>query len=327
MNRTVHKTALITGVRGQDGFYLAELLLTKGYQVIGTSHGTDKNFRSMLGDSELKVERLDLSSAKEVRDIVATVKPDEVYNLAARSSSAQLFDDPIATAEINGMAVVRFLEAIREVSPDTRFCQAASSEMFAGTDISPQNEVTPYRPVNAYGAAKTFAANMVTAYRERHGLFATTAILFNHESPRRGMDYVTRKITHTVAKIALGQADSLMLGNLDSRRDWGFAGDYVRAMWLMTQHAKPDDYVIATGETHSVREFCEIAFSHVGLNYSDFVKINPQRTRRIETVELCGNPAKIKQCIGWQPSVSFTELVRMMVDADLVLLKSNSNQL
>ena len=325
MNRAVQKTALITGIRGQDGSYLAELLLAKGYQVIGTSHRTDKNFHSMLGDAELKVERLDLSSATEVRDIVATVKPHEVYNLAARSSSAQLFDDPIATAEINGIAAVRFLEAIREVSPDTRFCQAASSEVFAGTDISPQDESTAYRPVNAYGAAKTFAANMVTAYRVRHGLYATTAILFNHESPRRSMDYVTRKITHTVARIALGQADSLMLGNLDSRRDWGFAGDYARAMWLMMQRTTPDDYVIATGETHSVREFCDIAFSHVGLDHRDFVHIDSQWARRTETVELCGNPTKIKECLDWQPSVSFKELVRTMVDADLALLNSNSN--
>jgi GDPmannose 4,6-dehydratase len=325
MNTNVDKTALITGIRGQDGSYLAEQLLTKGYRVVGTSHEIESNLYPMMGHADVNVARINLSSTSEVKDIIANVRPHEVYNLAARSSSAQLFDDPIATAEINGLAAVRILEAIREVSPSTRFCQAASSEVFAGTAIAPQDESTPYRPVNAYGAAKTFAANMVKAYRARHGLFATTAILFNHESPRRGMDYVTRKITHTVAKIALGQADSLVLGNLDSRRDWGFAGDYARAMWMMLQHAVPDDYVIATGETHSVREFCEVAFSHVGLDYRDFVRIDPRWARRTETVELCGNPLRIKQCLGWQPSVSFEELVRMMVDADFALLKLNQN--
>jgi GDPmannose 4,6-dehydratase len=324
MNIPAPKTALITGLRGQDGSYLAEHLLAKGYRVIGTSHVAACTFCLPELSIEVEIEQLDLSSSAGVKHVIDKVRPDEVYNLAARSSSAQLFDDPIATAEINGLAAVRFLEAIREVSPHTRFCQAASSELFAGTDISPQDESTRYRPTNAYGAAKTFAANMVAAYRARHKLFATTAILFNHESPRRGMDYVTRKITHTVAKIALGQANELTLGSLDSRRDWGFAGDYVRAVWLILQQQTPEDFVIATGETHSVREFCQIAFSHVGLNYLDFVRIDPQWARRAETIELRGNPAKIKQ-LGWRPSISFDDLVCMMVDADLDRLKSNSN--
>jgi len=324
MNTTDHKTALITGLRGQDGSYLAEHLLDKGYHVIGTSH--TKACASAPAGIITEVEELNLGSTSDVKLLIQKFRPDEVYNLAARSSSAQLFDDPIATADINGLAAVRFLEAIREVSPSTRFCQAASSEVFAGCSVSPQDEATPFRPINAYGAAKAFSANMVAAYRARHGLFATTAILFNHESPRRGMDYVTRKITHTVAMIALGQADELTLGNLDCRRDWGFAGDYVRAMWLMMQHSKPEDYVIATGVTHSVRDFCEVAFSHVGLDYFDFVRIDPQRARRAETVQLCGKPTKIKQYLGWQPSVGFNDLVRMMVDADLARLKSNSNQ-
>lgn len=323
MNSPAHKTALITGIRGQDGSYIAEHLLAEGYRVIGTSHAGASIFRLPGLGAEVVVEQLDLSSTKGVKDIIDKVRPDEVYNLAARSSSVQLFDDPIATAEINGLAAVRFLEAIREVSPHTRFCQAASSEVFAGCDVSPQDEKTPFRPLNAYGAAKTYAANVVAAYRARHELFATTAILFNHESPRRGMDYVTRKITHTVARIALGQVKDLTLGNLDSRRDWGFAGDYARAMWLMLQQPVAEDFVVATGVTHSVREFCEIAFSHVGLDYRDFVRIDPQWARRAETVELCGNPAKIKQCLGWQPSVGFADLVRMMVDADLAQLKSN----
>jgi GDPmannose 4,6-dehydratase len=325
MNTSALKTALITGLRGQDGSYLAEYLLEKGYRVIGTSHVVACTFRLPELGVEVEVEQVDLRSTASVKHVIDKVRPDEVYNLAARSSSAQLFDDPIATAEINGLASVRFLEAIREVSPHTRFCQAASSELFAGTDISPQDESTPYRPINAYGAAKTFAANMVAAYRARHGLFATTAILFNHESPRRGMDYVTRKITHTVAKIALGQAKELTLGSLASHRDWGYACDYARAMWLMLQQQTAEDFVIATGETHSVREFCEVAFSHVGLNYLDFVRINPRWARRVETTELRGKPAKIKQ-LGWRPSVGFEDLVRMMVNADIDRLKSNSNQ-
>jgi GDPmannose 4,6-dehydratase len=319
------RKALITGLRGQDGSYLAELLLENGYEVLGTSHTAEHVSQWARNGFTARLMHLDLSDSSQVRDMIGGLQPDEVYNLAARSSSAQLFDDAIATAEINGLAAVRFLEAIREVSPHTRFCQAASSELYAGVDSSPQCESTPYRPINAYGAAKTFSANMVAAYRSRHGLFAATAILFNHESPRRGIDYVTRKITHTVAKIALGQAEELTLGNLDSRRDWGFAGDYARAMWLMTQHATPEDFVIATGVTHSVREFCAIAFSHVELDYRDFVRIDPKWARRTEAVELCGNPTKIEQVLGWKPRVSFEELVRMMVDADLTLLKSNSN--
>jgi GDPmannose 4,6-dehydratase len=326
MNSPAQKTALITGLRGQDGSYLAEHLLAEGYRVVGTSHAGAYSFSLPAGGLEVEVEMLDLSSTSDVRGVIGKVRPDEVYNLAARSSSAQLFDDPLATAEINGLAAVRFLEAIREVSPHTRFCQAASSELFAGCDTSPQDENTPFRPINAYGAAKTYAANIVAAYRARHGLFATTAILFNHESPRRGLEYVTRKITHTVARIALGQATELMLGDLDSRRDWGFASDYARAMWLMLQQPVPEDFVVATGETHSVRELCEIAFSHVGLDYLNFVRINPQWARRTETLELRGNPAKAMQRLGWQPSVGFADLVCMMVDADLAQLKSNTNQ-
>jgi GDPmannose 4,6-dehydratase len=324
MNTSAPKTALITGLRGQDGSYLAEYLLGKGYRVIGTSHIAASTFSLAEPGIEVEILQLDLSSSTDVKQVIDMVRPDEIYNLAARSSSSQLFDAPIATAEINGLAAVRFLEVIREFSPHTRFCQAASSELFSGTDISPQDESTPYCPNNAYGAAKTFAANMVAAYRAHHRLFSTTAILFNHESPRRGMDYVTRKITHTVAKIALEQANELCLGSLDSRRDWGFAGDYARAMWLMLQQQTPADFVIATGDTHSVRDFCEIAFSHVGLNYLDFVRIDPQWARRSDTIELRGNPAKIKQ-LGWRPSVSFDDLVCMMVDADLDRLKSNSN--
>lgn len=253
-------------------------------------------------------------------------RPNELYNLAARSSSKQLFDDPVETAKINGLSPVFFLEAIRETSPYTRFCQAASSELFAGCQLTPQDESTPYYPINAYGAAKAFAANMVSAYRIRYRIFATTAILFNHESPRRGLEYVTRKISRTVAKIAKGQEKFLKLGNLDSRRDWGFAGDYTRAMWLMLQQPSAEDFVIATGITHSVREFCEVAFSHVGLDYKEFVVVDPKWARRSDSIELRGNPAKAFQRLNWHPTISFSELVCMMVDADLLQLSSSLNQ-
>jgi GDPmannose 4,6-dehydratase len=317
------KTVLITGVRGQDGTYLAEHLVNHGYTVIGTSHAEEGLFELPNLCTQIEIRKLDLSSEKKIKKLVAEVLPVEIYNLAARSSSSQLFDDPIATADINGLAAVRFLEAIRDISPHTRFCQAASSELYAGSDVSPQDENTAFSPNNAYGAAKAYAANMVTAYRSRHGIYATTAILFNHESPRRGMDYVTRKITHAVAKIAMGHQKVLTLGNLDSRRDWGFASDYAQAMWLMLQQSTAEDYVIATGITHSVRDFCEIAFSHVGLDYRDFVQIDSQWARRSEVIELRGNPTKARDRLNWQPSVGFADLVRMMVDADLNAIKSN----
>jgi GDPmannose 4,6-dehydratase len=316
------KTVLITGVRGQDGTYLAEHLFNHGYTVIGTSHAEEGLFELPNLCTQIEIRKLDLSSEKKIKKLVADVLPVEIYNLAARSSSSQLFDDPIATADINGLAAVRFLEAIRDISPYTRFCQAASSELYAGCDVSPQDENTAFSPNNAYGAAKAYAANMVTAYRSRHGIYATTAILFNHESPRRGTDYVTRKITHAVAKIAMGHQKVLILGNLDSRRDWGFAGDYALAMWLMLQQSTAEDYVIATGITHSVRDFCEIAFSHVGLDYRDFVQIDSQWARRSEVIELRGNPTKARDRLNWQPSVGFADLVRMMVDADLNAIKS-----
>lgn len=326
MNSSTSRTALITGLRGQDGSYLAEFLLTKKYRVFGTSQVKDCFFRLPDLNQQVEILQLDLGSAADVRDVINKVRPDEVYNLAARSSSSQFFDDPIATADINGLAAVRLLEAILEISPRTRFCQAASSEIFAGVDISPQDENTPFHPLNAYGAAKTYAANIVSAYRARHGLFATTAILFNHESPRRGLDYVTRKITNTVAKIAYGQAKELMLGNLDSSRDWGFAGDYAKAMWLMQQQLDAEDFVIATGLTHTVREFCEIAFSYVGLDYRKFVRIDPQWSRRTDGVLLCGNSSKARQKLNWQPSITFEGLVKMMVDADLIKLKLNASK-
>ena len=316
MNTVPRKKALITGIRGQDGSYLAELLLGRGYEVIGTSHDYVGSMPLKDGAEAVEVVKTDLACAQDVREVIETYRPDEVYNLAARSSSSQLFDDPIATAEINGVAAVRFLEAIYQKSPETRFCQAASSEVFAGSDESPQNEKTALRPVNAYGAAKAYALNMVVAYRNRYNLHASTAILFNHESPRRGTEYVTRKISHGAAMISAGCSDSLLLGSLDSRRDWGFAGDYVRAMWLMLQQPAGEDFVIASGETHNVREFCELAFAHVGLDYRNYVKINENWGRRAETVELRGDATKASLLLGWRPTVGFKELVCMMVDAD-----------
>ncbi|KAF5057860.1 GDP-mannose 4,6-dehydratase [anaerobic digester metagenome] len=321
MNLPSQKTALITGVQGQDGFYLAQYLIALGYQVVGTSRFGSR--AQSLPKSDIDIIQLDLKNTSKVKNVISSVRPNEIYNLAARSSSSQLFDDPLETAEINGLAAVRFLEAIRAVSPQIRFCQAASSEIFAGCATSPQDENTSYRPLNAYGAAKSYAANMVLSYRVRYGLFASTAILFNHESPRRGEEYVTRKISRAVAKIRLGQAKELIVGSLNSRRDWGFAGDYARAMWLMLQQTSAEDFVIATGKMHSVREFCEIAFSHVGLDYRDFVRIDPRWSRRTDEVELCGDSTKARQHLNWEPSVDFADLVRMMVDADLAQLNPN----
>lgn len=311
------KTALITGLMGQDGSFLAEHLVGLGYHVIGTSHINECVYRLEKSPAVVKVEKVDLSSASDINNIIRTYKPDELYNLAARSSSRALFDDPVATAEINGIAAVRFLEAIRKISPHTRYFQAGSSELYSGCKNSPQDESTPYRPTNAYGAAKAYAANMVASYRLRYGTHASTAILFNHESPRRSLDYVSRKITYSVARIARGHAKTLNLGNLDSRRDWGFAGDYARAMWLMLQQDAAEDYVVATGATHSVRDFCDLAFKYVGLDYRDFVRIDPKLVRPPDSIELCGNPTKARQRLNWQPYVSFSDLVYMMVDADL----------
>jgi GDPmannose 4,6-dehydratase len=314
------RMALITGIAGQDGSYLAEHLIAQGYQVVGTSHRSDSASYIKISGVEIPLMHLDLGDTSQIRSVLEKTMPAEVYNLAARSSSSQLFDDPIATAEINGLAVVRFLEAIHQISPATRFCQASSSEVFAKTSQSQQDETTPLHPRNAYGAAKVFAQNMAEAYRERHGLFVCSAILFNHESPRRGHEYVTRKVTRAAARIAAGLDDSLKLGNVESRRDWGFAGDYVRAMWLMLQQSMPEDFVIASGETHSVRELCQLAFSRVGLDYRDHLIVEPGLVRGGDNVELCGNPKKAMTQLGWRPSMSFEELVSMMVDADCAAL-------
>lgn len=314
------RTALVTGASGQDGRFLLAWLLSQGYRVVGTTHRTQINESTARSDGSMQVLALDDPQA--IESVVRSVQPDEIYHLAARSSSAQLFDDAHATAVINGLSAGCFLEAIARHCPKARYVQACSSEVFAGTRVSPQNEQTAFSPVNAYGAAKAYAAHLVAAYRHHHGLHASTAILFNHESPLRPPHYVTRKISHSVAMIATGQARQIELGPLDSQRDWGFAGDHVHAMWLMTQQATGSDYVVATGQSHSVREFCELAFARVGLDYRDHVVENLAWARRSEAAPLVGDPAKAMGALGWRPQLDFKALVHLMVDSDLQLLQS-----
>jgi GDPmannose 4,6-dehydratase len=312
------RTALITGITGQDGSYLAELLLREGYRVVGLvrdlSHVREDNLRAIRRDIE--VAQVDLQVQASVESVIAAHRPDEIYNLAARASSRTLVADPALTGELNGMAVVRFLEAIRSIDPKIRFYQASSSEMYGRSRESPQSEETAFRPRNPYGVAKLFAHGMVGAYREHYGIFACSGILFNHESPRRGEDFVTRKITRTAARIKAGLSSVLELGDLEATRDWGYAADYVRAMHLMLQADRPDDYVLATGEAHSVREFCEIAFRCLHLDYRQYVKVDPAALRAPDHVQLVGNSSKARKALGWRPSVSFEDLVTMMVDAD-----------
>ena len=312
-------TALITGINGQDGSYLAEFLLEQGYRVVGLMR-PDASARCGRIDhirNQLELLQGSLLDDRYLRELLREYRPNEVYNLAARASSLQLFDDPVSTGDFNGLSVVRLLEAIRTVDPAIRFCQASSSEMFGNAEQSPQNESTPFRPRNPYGIAKLFAHGMVGTYREHFGVFACSSILFNHESPRRGSEFVTRKITMGVARIKAGLADSLQLGNLEATRDWGYAGDYVRAMWLMLQAKTPNDYIVATGESHSVREFYEIAFAYAGLNYRKYVHVDPGVQRAPESVRLIGDATKARTVLDWRPTVSFEQLVWMMVDTDI----------
>lgn len=312
-------TALITGITGQDGLYLAELLLENGYRVVGTTRDVQKSRRLLPSFLSRKVElvRWDMLDQEVIRTLLSHYRPAELYNFSSYSSGSGMYDDPVGIGDVNGLAVVRVLEAIREVDQNIRFCQASSREIFGEAEESPQSEETPANPRSPYGAAKLYADSMIRIYRRRYGLHASSAILFNHESPRRSMDFVTRKITHAVANIKLGREKEIRLGNLDARRDWGFAGDYVRAMWLMLQFPRADDYVVATGKTHSVRELCEIAFDRVGLDYRDYVLENSAEYRPAEIVELVGDYSKIKNELGWEPKVDFREMVSMMVDADL----------
>lgn len=320
------RRALITGITGQDGSYLTELLLKKGYEVYGlirrsSSFNTariDHLYRDPHEkDVYLKLVHGDLNDASSLNRIIKTVKPDEIYNLGAQSHVKVSFEIPEYTAETAGLGAIRLLEAIRDSGIETKFYQASSSEMYGNTMQRPQNEKTPFYPRSPYAAAKVFAYWMTVNYREAYGMFACNGILFNHESPRRGETFVTRKITMAVARIRHGAQKKLYLGNLDAKRDWGFAGDYVEAMWLMLQQPKPDDYVIATGHTHSVREFLQEAFGYAGLDWKKYVVIDKRYLRPTEVDCLLGDSAKAKTKLKWKPKVGFKQLVRMMVDADM----------
>lgn len=314
------KTGLITGITGQDGSYTAELLLAKGYRVIGAVRQLEtarKSLPATLQNERVKLVAWDMLDQRCVLNALQNYHPDEVYNFAAFSSGSGMFDNPIAIGEVNGLAVVRILEAIRLVDSRIRFCQASSREIFGVAMESPQTELTPTNPRSPYGAAKLYADAMIRIYRQHYGLFACSAILFNHESPRRGLGFVTRKITHEAAKIKLGLASELHLGNLAAERDWGFAGDYVRAMWLMLQQEKADDYVVATGKSHTVRELCECAFSRLCLHYQDYVREDSSAYRIVEPLPLVGCISKANRVLGWTPELKFDELVNMMVDSDL----------
>ena len=315
-------TALITGITGQDGSYMAELLLSKGYRVMGAVRDIQRAKESLPSELLNGVELVewDMLNQQRMTEVLTEYRPDELYNFAAFSSGAAMFDDPVGISDVNGLAVARILEAIRAVDTNIRFCQASSSELFGDALESPQSESTPLRPRSPYGAAKLYAHSMIRIYRQRYGLFACSAILFNHESTRRGLGFVTRKITHEAAKIKLGLAKELHLGNLYARRDWGFAGDYVRAMWLMLQQPQAEDFVLATGQTHSVRDLCDIAFGHLGLDYRDYVREDTAAFRPNESVQLVGNAAKAREQLGWDNEIGFREMVGMMVDADLKLL-------
>jgi len=317
-------SALITGITGQDGSYLAEFLLSKGYTVIGMSRRTSTiNFERInhIQDAITLVQG-DLHDQSSLVSILEEHEPDEIYNLAAQSFVPTSWQQAVLTAEVTAVGVLRMLDVIRQVNPKIRFYQASSSEMFGKVMEVPQRETTPFYPRSPYGAAKMYGHWITVNYRESYNLFATSGILFNHESPRRGFEFVTRKITRTAASIKLELANELRLGNLEAQRDWGFAQDYVRAMWMMLQQELPNDFVIGTGETHSVREFCEIAFEYVGLDYRDFVIQDPKFFRPAEVDLLISDPAKAHEILGWKPSVTFRELVEMMVKADLEQLSN-----
>jgi GDPmannose 4,6-dehydratase len=326
------KRALISGITGQDGSYLAELLLREGYEVHGIVRRTSsfatgriehlhKGYDPEIGGVHLHYG--DLGDAGSLRRILARAMPDEVYNLAAQSHVRISFEQPEYTVEVTGLGALRLLEAVREhnrrLGSATRFYQAGSSEMFGQASETPQRETTPFHPRSPYACAKVFAFWQTVNYREAYGLFAANGILFNHESPRRGENFVTRKITRSAARIKMGLQERLNLGNLEARRDWGFAGDYVKAMWLMLQQERADDFVVATGQTHSVKEFVELAFDRLKLDWRKYVGFDPRLTRPSEVDVLCGDAAKARRVLGWEPSVSFEELVAMMVDADLEL--------
>lgn len=320
------RVALVTGVTGQDGSYLAELLLDSGYRVVGTTRSRKPDRLSRIAHIVDRIELVeaDLLDQHQIGRLLEQAEPSEIYNLAARASSADLNSDPVATGEVNGLAVTRLLEAVRVVNPRIRFFQALSSELFGFPGVSPQSESTPFSPVNTYAAAKLYAYWAVRIYRERHGLHASSGILFNHESPRRDIHFVTRKITRAVALIRAGRQKRLELGSLDARRDWSFAGDFVRAMLLIIGHPQPDDYVLASGVAHSVREFCEIAFVHAGLDYRHLVEVTPDLARTSDPQNRVGDPRKAESRLGWKRQVTFEGLISMMVDHDLSIEENES---
>ena len=315
--------ALITGITGQDGSYLADLLLEKGYEVWGmVRRSSTENFERInhIRD-KLILQQGDLLDQLSILELVEEARPDELYNLAAQSFVPTSWRQPILTGEFDAMGVTRVLEAIRQFNKKIKFYQASSSEMFGKVVEVPQTEKTPFYPRSPYGVAKVYGHFITVNYRESYGIFAASGILFNHESPRRGLEFVSRKVTDGAARIKLGMRDKLALGNLDAKRDWGYAGDYVRAMWLMLQHGKPENFVIATGKNHSVRDLCEVAFSHLGLDYKDHVVTDPKFVRPAEVDVLLGNASYAKKTLGWEPEVSFVQMIRMMVDADMARLK------
>jgi GDPmannose 4,6-dehydratase len=316
------RRALITGITGQDGSYLAEFLLDKGYEVCGMvrSSSTESYERIEHIRERLRFVQADLLDPHSLVTAIAEAEPDELYNLAAQSFVPTSWHQPVLTAEFTAVGVTRILEAIRQINPKIRFYQASSSEMYGQVRETPQTELTPFHPRSPYGVAKVYGHFITVNYRESYGLHASSGILFNHESPRRGLEFVTRKVTHGVARIKLGLTDHLSLGNRDAKRDWGFAGDYVQAMWLMLQQDEPDDYVVATGETHTVQRLVEVAFRHVGLDWHDYVRTDPAFLRPAEVDLLVGDYSKAKEKLGWAPTVDFEGLVKMMVDADLARL-------
>ena len=319
-------TALITGITGQDGSYLAEVLLEKGYEVIGmvrrTSHDSYERIEHLI--DRITVVAADLLDQHSLTTVVGDCKPDEVYNLAAQSFVPTSWQQPVLTGEFTALGVTRLLEAVRLAHPRARFYQASSSEMFGKVRETPQDESTPFYPRSPYGVAKVYGHLITVNYRESYDLYAVSGILFNHESPRRGLEFVTRKVSDGVARIKLGLSEELRLGNLDAKRDWGFAGDYVDVMWRMLQQPKPEDYVVGTGVAHSVRDLVKLAFAHVDLDWEEYVTVDPRFVRPAEVESLLANPAKVRRVLEWEPTVSFEQMVRMMVDADIERLRVKS---
>ena len=315
--------ALITGIGGQDGSYLAELLLEKGYRVFGT---VKEEVSDSIPDSlkpDIDIVSMDLGDIESIKNILYAQRIKEVYNFAAFTSGEGMFTQPVDSGDINGLAITRILESIREVNPKIRFCQASSSEMFGNPSETPQSETSSFHPRTPYGAAKLYAHNMIDIYRNKYGIHACSAILYNHESPRRGLNFVTRKITHGAASIKLGLTGSLTLGTLDARRDWGYAKDYVNAMHLMLSHDTPGDYIVATGETHSIRDLCDLAFGYLGLDFMQYVQLDSDSHRAPENMQLVGDATKARRVLGWMPTLDFPQIIKLMVDHDLARLQAS----